>query len=114
MADDHQNRLDRARALASEKIEYISQNAKTAGAKASKKMAGARDKADDALGSASHIVSDHPLAAVAGAVAFGAVIAMVMPRLRRGPKADIKADSGPEADEAGAEHAKDNPQSSGG
>jgi len=83
MADDIEGRLNRTRALANEKFEQVSQSAKAATAKASEKMAGARGKADNALNTASHIVSDHPLAAVAGAAAFGAAIAMLMPRLSR-------------------------------
>lgn len=86
MADDSQDRLNHARMLANEKIEHVSQSAKAAKAMASEKMAKARNKTNDAINTAGHIVSDHPMAAVAGAVAFGAMIAMVMPSLWRRKK----------------------------
>lgn len=73
-------KLDRARAKASENIDKASRRAKEATAKASEKINDARDKAGRAVDATNRIVTEHPLASVAAAVAVGAVAAYLFPR----------------------------------
>lgn len=55
--------------------------------KASEAYGDARDKTQRAAARANQIVQEHPIAAVAGAVAVGAVVAWMFPKSRRAMKA---------------------------
>jgi len=116
MKEDMNDRLDRARTLASENIERAGNRAKAVGAKAGEKIADARDKAGKAVDNTNRIITEHPLASIAAAVAVGALASYLFPRSAKslraaGPKIAAKAASAKrEASgiaQAGLENARD-------
>lgn len=94
MEHDIHDRLDRARAVTRESMEKaasglkqgaekLSKRARSAGARAGKSVGSARVQAGRAADQANRLVTEHPMAAVAAAIAVGALAAWLLPKGRR-------------------------------
>ncbi|MGE4430205.1 MAG: hypothetical protein AB7E05_05610 [Sphingobium sp.] len=91
MDNDIQDKLDRVRTKAGETVkragdtlktgaERVSERARAASAGTGENLEKAKERARKTAGEANRIVTEHPLAAAAAAVAIGAVIAYAFPR----------------------------------
>ena len=95
---DIQDKLDHARTAVTENVqratstlkesaERLGESAREAGASASEKMEKAKEQASKAAGQTNRILTEHPLAAAAAAVAIGATLAYMFPLTRRTSRA---------------------------
>lgn len=94
MEHDIHDRLDRARAITREGVEKaasglkqgaekLGKRARSAGARAGKRVEGARIQAGRAADQANRLATEHPMAAIAAAVAVGAMVAWLLPKGRQ-------------------------------
>lgn len=101
MEQDIHDKLDRARAIATENVkrataglregaervregaERVGERARAAGSGAGETLGKAREQAGRAAGHANRIITEHPLAAAAAAVAVGAMAAYMFPKSNR-------------------------------
>jgi len=94
MEKDLNDKLDRARTFATDNVkraaaglrdgaERVGERARAAGSEAGETLGKAREQAGKAAGQANRIITEHPLAAAAAAVAVGAVVAYMFPKSSR-------------------------------
>lgn len=94
MEHDIHDRLDRARAITRESVgkatsglkkgaEKLGKRARSAGARAGKRVEGVRIQAGRAADQANRLATEHPMAAIAAAAAVGALAAWLLPKGRR-------------------------------
>jgi ElaB/YqjD/DUF883 family membrane-anchored ribosome-binding protein len=102
MMSDIHDQIERAKDFARTKAETAAERLKSGntatreGLSEAKKKAGAayataKDRGYRLAGTANRLVNEHPLAATAAAVAVGAAVAMLFPRVRRAAGAALKA-----------------------
>lgn len=128
---DIQDKLDHARTAAAENVQHatstlkesaerLGESAYEAGSSAGEKLEKAKEQASEAASRANRVITEHPLAAAAAAVAIGATLAYMFPRTRRTSRAStsrlLTAASavGQKAKQVLADHAKAPPVQEGG
>jgi len=112
MEHDIHDRLDRARAITRDSVEKaasglkqgaekLSKRARSAGARAGKRVEGARIQAGRAADQANRLATEHPMAAIAAAVAVGAMVAWLLPKGRRSNQAAADSEQAQQPDVEG-------------